>query len=92
MLEKVKLFLGITHNALDSELNEEIMAARAELIRLGVSTQKASQDNDPLITSAVKQYVASVRAKDETKSAGHMDSFKYQADCLRKSSGYKSEV
>ena len=54
MLEKVKLAMGITVSAYDSEINELIQAA---LFDLGIAGVDSSLEYDPLILQAVKTYV-----------------------------------
>lgn len=41
MIDKVKLALGLTSTAFDSDIEDNIAAARMELIRSGVSATKA---------------------------------------------------
>ena len=53
MLTRVKLALGITTDAYNSELNDLIMAALADLGLAGVDSAKV---DDPLIVQAVKTY------------------------------------
>ena len=53
MLDKVKLALRITTTAFDSELNDLITAALADLGLAGVATLN---DTDPLIILAVTTY------------------------------------
>ena len=53
MLEKVKLALRITTTAFDSEIEDLVAAALADLGIAGVLTEK---DSDPLITRAVITY------------------------------------
>lgn len=56
MLEKVKLALRISNTAFDSEVQDLIDAARQDLILTGVSADKVSDDNDPLIKRAITTY------------------------------------
>ena len=78
MLDKVKLALRITHSKLDSEINENIDAAKEELERAGVPRDVATDpEKYPLVARAIKTYCQSMAALDQT-----------QADNLRKSSLY----
>ena len=82
--DKVKLALRISHNLLDDEINDVIASARQELIRSGVSEEVANS-NMELVETAIKTYVLEYYASD-TKEAERFDnSFKYQLDCIRKS-------
>ena len=90
MLDKVKLSLRISHNLLDSDIESTIEAARAELIRSGVSAEKANSE-DVLIERAIKTYCLFVYSSDNTRVEGYRASWEYQLECLRKSSGYMKE-
>ena len=57
LLDDVKLALRISNNAFDSEINDLIAAAKADLQLSGVDPTKAADDNDPLIKRAVITYV-----------------------------------
>lgn len=87
MLEKVKLALRISHNLLDSDIQGTIDTARAELIRSGVSEEKA-YGNDVLVESAIKTYCLFVYTNDDKRAQGFFESWQYQLDNLRKSSEY----
>lgn len=87
MLEKVKLALQITTNEFDSDIEENIAAARMELIRSGVAVEKANSDDDALITKAIKTFCQK-EYLDDGMSERYEESWRYQLDNLRKSSGY----
>ena len=91
MLDRIQLALRISHNLLDSEIQQNIAVARAEMIRSGVSVQKAQDDDDPLIGNAVKTYCLYAMASDEKMSDGYLKSWSQQLENLRKSSGYCAE-
>ena len=90
MLEKVKLALRISHNLLDSDIQGTIDTARAELIRSGVSEEKAN-GNDVLVESAIKTYCLFVYTNDDKRAQGFFESWQYQLDNLRKSGEYNAE-
>ena len=54
MLSKVKLAMGITVNAYDSEIADLIQAALGDL---GIAGVDSSLEYDPMILQAVKTYV-----------------------------------
>ena len=54
MLEKIKTALRISHNQLDSEIQDVIDAAMTSLMAAGVHS--AGHESDPLIVNAVKLY------------------------------------
>lgn len=89
MLAKVKLALRISHTSLDSAINDTIAAARAEMIRSGISEDKANSDTDTLITQAIITYCMSVYSNLGDKALErYAESWQYQIDNLRKSSDY----
>ena len=91
IIDKVKLALRISHTALDSDILDTIQTARLELIRAGVLEEKANSD-DELINMAIKTYCLSAYCNDKKMAERYDESFKYQLDNLRKSSGYMKEV
>ena len=85
ILDDVKLALRISHTALDTELTANIAEARAEMDRNGIDESIANDDSNPLIVAAIKTYCKLVNT-DIDKTAERYDaSWKYQLDCLRKS-------
>lgn len=54
MLNKIKLALRISHNALDADISDIIEACKLDLARMGVTN---TLDTDFLIIQAVKLYV-----------------------------------
>jgi len=87
MLDKVKLALGITTTAFDSDIEENIEAARAELIRSGVLSTKANADNDALITKAIKTFCQK-EYSEGNEASRYERSWRYQLENLRKSTDY----
>lgn len=90
--DKVKTALRISHTKLDSEIADNIATARAEMVRLGITESKAEDDTDPLIVTAIKTYVLSVMASSDENRKGYDESWKYQLDCLSKTSAYITET
>lgn len=89
MLDKVKLALRITHTKLDNDILDNIAAAKEELERAGVPRDVATDpEKYPLVARAIKTYCQSMAALDQNQADKYMNSFKYQADNLRKSSLY----
>ena len=89
MLDKVKLALRITHTKLDNDILDNIAAAKEELERAGVPRDLVTEpEKHPLIARAIKTYCQSMAALDQNQADKYMNSFKYQADNLRKSSLY----
>lgn len=91
MLDKVKLALRITHTLLDSTIEDSIETARAELIRSGVSVDKANDDDDNLIVQAIITYCMSIHANvSDLALERYNQSWLYQLDNLRKSAEYRA--
>lgn len=90
-LERVKLALRISHDMLDSEINDNISAARLELKRVGVSDSFADSETDMLIVNAVKTYCLMRMAKSIADAEGYARSWEYQLDNLRKTNSYNTE-
>lgn len=88
MLSKVKLALQITTDVFDSDILDNIAAARAEMIRAGVAPEKANSEDDPLITKAIKTFCQKEYNDDEL-SERFEQSWRYQLDNLRKSGEYR---
>lgn len=88
MLEKMKIALRIKTDFFDAEIQSVIGAARMELIRAGVLSEKANADDDDLITSAIRSYVLAQYSTDTKMTEGYWKAFVYQLDCLRRSTGY----
>lgn len=91
MLNKVKLALRISHEFLDSDIQDTIDSARAEMVRSGIVKNKAYSEEDTLILNAIKTYCLANYCSDEKKADGYRTSWEYQLECLRKSIGYMKE-
>ena len=92
MLEKVKIALRISHSKLDSDINDSIAAAKAELNRLGIHDDYTKEPADPLIIRAIKTYCLSIYSSDQKAREGYEKSFLYILDCLSKTSKYKEGI
>ena len=84
IVDKVKLALRISHTLLDTEIADVITSARQELKRAGVDSAKAEGD-DEIVETAIKTYALAYYASDVKDAERYQESFKYQCDCLRKS-------
>ena len=65
MLDKVRQALRITHNKLDSELQDVIDACKLDLTIAGV---KKIDEDDPLIQQAIKTYAKAEYEQDVNKA------------------------
>lgn len=89
LFDAVKTRLNIYRTVLkDEQIKDMIEEAKAELVRAGVLEEKAKDENDPLIRSAIKAYCQWKNTDDEKMSNLFFQGFVYQQDCIRKSSGY----
>lgn len=84
MLDKVKLALRISHTLLDSDIQDTIDTARAELVRAGVDSELANSDNK-LVSEAIKTYCKMIYGSDQKLVEGYKVSWQYQLDNIRKS-------
>lgn len=91
LIDDVKLALRIQTNLLNTEITNTIAEAGAELIRSGVSSEVITADPGPLVRRAIITYCQMRLGNDKTMTEGFEKSFKYQQDCLRKSSGFMTE-
>lgn len=91
MLEdRIKLNLGITHAALDSEIAARIESGRMEYIRLGISREQAIGD-DPLINDGLIAFVCKTLASDKAEREGWDRSWQIISTALKDTSAYHEE-
>ncbi|ANW97718.1 DNA-packaging protein [Thermoclostridium stercorarium subsp. thermolacticum DSM 2910] len=57
ILDDIKIALRISNTAFDTEINDLIAAARADLKLSGILESKVNDDTDPLIKRAITVYV-----------------------------------
>lgn len=84
MLNKVKLALRINHTLLDSDIEDTIKTARAEMIRSGCNSEIANSSHE-LVCQAIKTYCLYVYANDTKMQDGYFTSWMYQLENIRKS-------
>lgn len=92
LLEQMKVALRVKNAQFDDEITSVINAARAELVRAGVSAERANDESDDLITSAIRTYVLATYSTDTKLTDGYQLSFESQKENLRKSAGYRDEA
>lgn len=68
MLERVRLALRNPPEELNDEITDLIEAARNDLIRSGVSLEKANDDDDPLIRKAIVTYCKAYFGLDDKET------------------------
>lgn len=90
-VNSIKGRLRINHSALDTQFEQDIQAAKAELVRVGI-LQSAVDKDDPLIDKAIIAYCMWIEADNEKMAAGYEAQWIQWRDELRKSPGYGYEV
>lgn len=92
LVDDVKLYLRISHNLLDNEIEQVVASARQEMVRAGVAASVANgndTDSVQIVNTAIKTY-AKMYYADTKDGEKYAESFKYQLDNIRKS--YPKEV
>ena len=92
LVEDVKLYLRISHNLLDDEIEQVVASARQEMVRAGVAASVANGEDEgsaQIVNTAIKTY-AKMYYADTKDGEKYAESFKYQLDNIRKS--YPKEV
>lgn len=86
MIGRVKTVLRISHDRLNDEIERQIAAARAEMIRAGIRSDV--KEDDPLIEDAILAWCQYKMAPRDNQR--YFEAWEYQVDCLRKSGGYRN--
>ena len=89
MLEKIKVALRISHNALDTDILADITACLADLRVCGVVY---AAEDDPLIFNAVKLFCRSIYTDDPAKGAEYLRRYEALKACLMMAEGYGREA
>ena len=92
LAKDIKLYLRISHNLLDDEIEKVIASARQEMIRAGVASSVANgldTESVEIVETAIKTY-AKMYYADTKDGEKYAESFKYQLDNIRKT--YPKEV
>lgn len=88
----IKLRLRINHSLLDDQFEQDILAAKAELVRVGILQSAVDAEDDPLIDKAIIAYCMWVESDSEKMAAGYEAQWNQWKDELRKSPNYGYEV
>lgn len=92
LVEDVKLYLRISHDLLNDEIEQVVASARQEMVRAGVAASVANGEDEgsvQIVEMAIKTY-AKMYYADTKDGEKYAESFKYQLDNIRKS--YPKEV
>lgn len=87
-LTSIRQYMRLTSTIHDSELEDLINAARADLVLGGVLPAKAEDEQDPLIMRAVATYVKAEFGLDNDDSEKYRASYKEQRNGLALSDSY----
>lgn len=85
ILTAVKTALRISHSQLDTLLTQQISMARAEMVRNGMNSAVANDESNVLVTDAIISFCQMRNADTIPETDRYEISWKYQLDCLRKS-------
>lgn len=91
-VNSIKLRLRINHSALDEQFEQDIQAAKAELVRVGILKDAVDAEDDPLIDKAITAYCMWIETDSEKMAAGYEAQWNQWKDELRKSPKYGYEV
>lgn len=87
-LTSIRQYMRLTSTIHDSELEDLINAARANLVLGGVLPAKAEDEQDPLIMRAVATYVKAEFGLDNDDSEKYRASYNEQRNGLALSDSY----
>ena len=87
-LTSIRQYMRLTSTIHDSELEDLVNAARADLVLGGVLPAKAEDEQDPLIMRAVDTYVKAEFGLDNGDSEKYRASYKEQRNGLALSDSY----
>lgn len=85
VLDDVKTALRISHESLDDLLTKQIATARMEMVRNGMAEEVVNDESNLLVIDAIITYCQMRNADTILESQNYTESWKYQLDCLRKS-------
>lgn len=93
LLTKIKASLRITHDKLDDDVTDTIVACLADLKVCGIRAEKLDMDKelDPLILNAVKNYCKAEYTDDTVKAARYQGGYDALKSCLMMAEGYSWE-
>lgn len=84
-VSEVKARLRINHNSLNDQFEADILAAKAELKRVGVSSEVVESNNNPLIDKAIISYCMWIESSSEKMADKYEAQWTLWRDELRKS-------
>jgi len=93
-LAKIKRAVRVVSTAEDitQELTDLIEECRADLVQLGVLSDKANDETDVLVLGAVRSFVRWKFAQDEKEALWNMQDYLTQRDEMRRRTTYTVEA
>lgn len=91
-LDDFRGYLRITTDKLDGEIRDLILAARRDLVRVGVSPERAQDERDPLVKRAISAYVKAEFGLDNEDADAYRASYQMQRAELSLTSDYREEA
>ena len=87
-LSDIRLRVRSSVDKLDGEIKDLILAARADLVRVGVLPARAADETDPLVKQAISTYVKAEFGLDNDDADKYRASFRNQKIALSMASEY----
>ena len=88
-VNEIKKRLRINHSKLDDQFAQDIAAAKAELVRVGVAETAVLSEDSPLIDKAIIAYCLWLESSSEKMAVGYEAQWNQWRDELRKSLEYR---
>lgn len=85
LIDDVRQALRISHLQLDNLITKQIATARAEMIRNGMNTAVVNDETNVLVNDAIITFCQMKNADTISEMDEYSKSWKFQLDCLRKS-------
>lgn len=90
LLDRIKTALRITHNRLDTDIEQHIFACIADLARVGVAVPEDTEAVTPLLETAIKIYVMA-RYDFLSKGIQYQTDYEKLRDALSLSQKYRGD-
>ena len=88
----IKDRLRVSHSKLDDQFAQDILAAKADLVRVGMSNEIVEDENNPLIDKAIIAYCMWIESSNDKMADRYEAQWNQWKDELRKSPKYGYEV
>lgn len=81
----IKDRLRVSHSKLDDQFAQDILAAKADLVRVGMSNEIVEDENNPLIDKAIIAYCMWIESSNDKMADRYEAQWNQWRDELRKS-------